>query len=60
MALGRLTEIKRDSLEVYVDVFTPMLDTRGQPRPELFGADSLYMTRAGYLLWRSLLAPVVH
>jgi lysophospholipase L1-like esterase len=53
-------QIKRDSLEIYVDVFTPMLDTRGQPRPELFGADSLHMTRAGYLLWRSLLAPVVH
>jgi len=29
MGLGRLTEIKRDSLEVYVDVFTPMLDIRG-------------------------------
>jgi lysophospholipase L1-like esterase len=53
-------EITRDSLQVYVDVFTPMLDTRGQPRPELFGADSLHMTRAGYLLWRSLLAGVVH
>jgi lysophospholipase L1-like esterase len=53
-------EITRDSLQLYVDVFTPMLDTRGQPRPELFGADSLHMTRAGYLLWRSVLAGVVH
>jgi lysophospholipase L1-like esterase len=48
-----------DSLQTYVDVFTPMLDPTGQPRPELFQADSLHMTRAGYLLWRSLLAPVV-
>jgi lysophospholipase L1-like esterase len=54
------TAIARDSLQTYIDVFTPMLDTAGQPRPELFGADSLHMTRAGYLLWRSLLAPVVH
>jgi len=53
-------EITRDSLQLYVDVFTPMLDTRGQPRPELFGADSLHMIRAGYLLWRSVLAGVVH
>lgn len=53
-------EIARDSLQVYIDVFTPMLDARGQPRPELFGPDSLHMTRAGYLLWRSLLAGVVH
>jgi lysophospholipase L1-like esterase len=53
-------ETARDSLQTYVDVFTPMLDATGQPRPELFGADSLHMTRAGYLLWRALLAPVVH
>jgi lysophospholipase L1-like esterase len=52
-------EIARDSLQSYVDVFTPMLDTTGQPRPELFEADSLHMTRAGYMLWRALLAPVV-
>jgi lysophospholipase L1-like esterase len=52
-------EIARDSLQAYVDVFTPMLDATGQPRPELFLADSLHMTRAGYLLWRGLLAPVV-
>jgi lysophospholipase L1-like esterase len=53
-------EIARDSLGTYVDVFTPMLDATGQPRPELFEPDSLHMTRAGYLLWRALLAPVVH
>jgi lysophospholipase L1-like esterase len=52
--------ITRDSLQAYVDVFTPMLGAAGQPRPELFGPDSLHMTRAGYLLWQALLAPVVH
>ena len=51
--------IARDTLQTYVDVFTPMLDRSGQPRPELFEADSLHMTRAGYLLWRARLAPVV-
>jgi lysophospholipase L1-like esterase len=51
--------IARDSLQAYVDVFTPMLDPAGQPRPELFVADSLHMTRAGYMLWRARLAPVV-
>ena len=54
------SEIARDSLLAYVDVFTPMLGARGQPRPELFLDDSLHMTRAGYLLWRRLLAPVMH
>jgi lysophospholipase L1-like esterase len=59
-ANGRIRAIiARDSLQAYVDVFTPMLDGDGQPRPELFMADSLHMTRAGYLLWRARLAPVV-
>jgi lysophospholipase L1-like esterase len=52
-------EIARDSLQTYVDVFTLMLSATGQPRPELFLSDSLHMTRAGYLLWRARLTPVV-
>ena len=40
-----------------VDVATPMLNADGQPRPELFGPDSLHMTRAGYDLWRGIVAP---
>jgi lysophospholipase L1-like esterase len=51
--------IGRDTLQVYVDVFTAMLGRQGQPRPELFEADSLHMTRAGYLLWRARLGPIV-
>jgi len=51
--------IASDSLQTYVDIFTPMLNPAGEPRPELFQSDSLHMTRAGYQLWRSLLAPVV-
>jgi lysophospholipase L1-like esterase len=52
--------IARDSLQQYVDVFTPMIGASGQPRPELFLADSLHMTRAGYLVWRAILTPVLH
>jgi lysophospholipase L1-like esterase len=52
-------EVSRDNLQTYVDVFTPMLRADGRPRPELFVADSLHMTRAGYDLWRERLAPVV-
>ena len=52
--------IARDTLATYVDVFTPMLDSSGRPRPELFQADSLHMTPAGYALWRARLAPLVH
>lgn len=52
-------EVGRDSLQAYVDVFTPMIGKDGRPRPEFFLADSLHMTAAGYALWRELLEPVV-
>ena len=52
-------EVARDSGQEFVDVFTPMLGPNGRPRPSLFVADSLHMTRAGYELWRDALAPVV-
>jgi lysophospholipase L1-like esterase len=52
--------IARDTLATFVDVFTPMLDASGRPRPALFQADSLHMTPAGYVLWRARLAPLVH
>lgn len=52
-------ETARDSLQTFVDVFSPMLGPQEQPRPELYLADSLHMTRTGYLLWRRLLTPVV-
>lgn len=52
-------ETERDTLQAFVDVFGSMLGPDGQPRPELFVADSLHMTPAGYALWRERLAPVV-
>jgi len=44
---------------VYVDVFTPMLDGDGQPRPELFTEDRLHLNDAGYRLWAAILGPVL-
>jgi lysophospholipase L1-like esterase len=44
----------------YVDVFTPMLDERGVPRADLYGADSLHMNDAGYALWRELISARLH
>ncbi|MBS0584306.1 MAG: hypothetical protein JSS42_14515 [Proteobacteria bacterium] len=42
---------------VYIDVASRMLDASGQPREELFVADRLHMNRAGYDLWRGIIAP---
>lgn len=41
----------------FVDVSTPMLGPNSKPRPELYVADSLHMTRAGYELWTRVVAP---
>ncbi|MFO3704535.1 SGNH/GDSL hydrolase family protein [Xanthomonas codiaei] len=43
----------------YVDVYTPMLDASGKPRPQLFREDRLHMTADGYALWRKAVAPVL-
>lgn len=43
----------------YADVFTPMLNASGQPRPELFGSDMLHMNAAGYAIWKSVLDPLL-
>ena len=45
---------------VYIDVFTPMLGSDGNPRPELFGPDKLHMNQEGYKLWRSIVGPDLH
>jgi len=36
----------------YIDVHSLMLDEKGQPRADLFGADHLHMNATGYTLWR--------
>lgn len=42
---------------LYIDVASRMLDAAGQPRADLFGEDRLHMNRAGYDLWREVIAP---
>lgn len=41
----------------FIDVFMPMLDENGNPRPELFIDDGLHLSPAGYALWRQIIAP---
>ncbi|MET0964070.1 MAG: SGNH/GDSL hydrolase family protein [Noviherbaspirillum sp.] len=41
----------------YIDVFTPMLDQHGAPRPELFREDRLHLNAAGYALWHQAISP---
>lgn len=58
-ATNRLLEaaVKEDPHAVFVDVWSPMLGEEGLPRPELFLADQLHMTPAGYRVWNQLVEP---
>ena len=49
----------KDARLTYVDVATGMLNDKGQPRPDIFKEDNLHMERAGYLIWRDALRPVL-
>jgi lysophospholipase L1-like esterase len=51
---------EREAKVDYADVFTPMLDAAGHPRPELFQADALHLNADGYALWKRVIAPHVY
>lgn len=43
----------------FIDVYTPMLDSAGKPRAELFRADALHLNADGYALWKRVIGPHV-
>lgn len=47
---------KNDRLE-YIDIDAPMLGDDGRPRKELFVADGLHLSPAGYELWNGIVKP---
>jgi len=50
---------RKDPRLAFADVVPPMLDAAGQPRPELYVADRLHLSEAGYALWRPIVAPLL-
>ncbi|MHC4738402.1 MAG: GDSL-type esterase/lipase family protein [Planctomycetota bacterium] len=43
----------------YFDSATPLLGDDGRPKPELFKADQLHLSKEGYKLWTERLRPVI-
>ena len=41
----------------FVDVYQPMLNSDGQPKPEIFESDSLHMNAKGYAIWQRVIVP---
>ena len=53
------TNCEKDERLHFLDVWTPMLDTNGQPRPELLLEDGLHMNAAGYQIWNNALEAIL-
>jgi lysophospholipase L1-like esterase len=51
--------LKKQKRVTYVDVFSPMLDSEGKPREDLFVSDRLHMNQQGYAIWRQKLEPLL-
>lgn len=43
----------------FIDVGTPMLDSFGHPRPDLFVEDQLHLNPDGYAIWIKILTPLL-
>jgi lysophospholipase L1-like esterase len=43
----------------FIDVTSPLLGADGKPRAELFIPGDIHMLPAGYVVWKSVIAPVV-
>ena len=44
---------------VYVDIASGMLNDEATPKTDIFKKDKLHMTRAGYIIWRDALRPIL-
>ncbi len=50
--MKEFTDLYPDHIR-YIDIYHPMLDKKGEPKPELFVADQLHLSTSGYDLWEA-------
>jgi lysophospholipase L1-like esterase len=53
------TETEKDEHLLFVDVWTPMSDGKGEPKEDIFLGDKLHMNAKGYEIWRETLFPKI-
>jgi len=49
--------LKGEKNTVFIDIYQPMLDIKGDMQPKLFKEDMLHMNATGYEIWNKLLKP---
>lgn len=52
-------EIEKMKRAAFIDVWSAMLDARGEPKAEIFIEDRLHLNQKGYDIWREVLAKYV-
>jgi lysophospholipase L1-like esterase len=52
-------QCEADERLTFVDVWPAMLDSKGEPRAELFVEDKLHLNEAGYKLWTETVRPIL-
>ena len=51
---------QNDPKLTFIDTYAQFIGTDGQPRPELYQADKLHLTLAGYAIWSTELLKIIH
>lgn len=49
--------LKGEKNTVFLDIYKPMFDKKGEMQPKLFKEDMLHMNASGYEIWNKLLKP---
>ena len=49
--------LKDQTKTAYIDVFSAMVDEKGNPNPDLFVDDRLHMNKKGYAIWVQVIEP---
>jgi lysophospholipase L1-like esterase len=47
--------LKTEKNTGFINVFTPMLNAEGKPKPEIFVEDRLHLNADGYAIWKKIL-----
>jgi lysophospholipase L1-like esterase len=49
--------LKKEKNAGFINIYSPMIDEKGNPKEELFIADRLHMNEKGYAIWKKVIFP---
>ncbi|MCX8020463.1 MAG: GDSL-type esterase/lipase family protein [Chitinophagaceae bacterium] len=58
LRIRKFTKKKHRNL-IFVDVWSAMLNEKGEPKEDIYQEDKLHMNRKGYEIWKKMLEPLL-